>query len=253
MRYRTDYLTKAICELRYDPILRLESKLPAELQERVKPDLPRLDVREHVEVTGTLSENAEVATKVSKRFKEYVFHNDENGTSLLVHPSVLRYQQQEYSGKVRYFEAFGKIWDTFREIYGVTDLQRVGLRYVNQIRPGTGNALDWEGLINDSLITGSIGVAGELRHRLSKSAHELRLMFDNYIMTIRFGLLNEDFPAPIAERAFLLDYDCYCADTSDANDLMSNLDTFHTQIERQFEVSIEDGLRDLMGIVDDTR
>jgi len=253
VKYEKNFLTKVICELRYDPILGLKDENLAEIQERCKEFLPRLNIRENIEIGGTLSGDAEISTEVAKRYQEWILHNDDSGAALLVSRTFLRYQQQKYVGKEGFFRHFDLIWQAFRDVYGVTALTRAGLRYVNQIRPGAGNPLSWKGLLQQPLIDSVIGVSGDLISHLSKSVHELRFTFDNHRLTVRFGLLNEDFPTPVAERAFLLDFDCYTSGLTEANALTDNLEIFHSEIERRFERCIDEKLRQLMKIVVDTR
>lgn len=253
VKYEKDFLTKVICELRYDPILGLKSENLAEIERQCKELLPRSRIRENIEISGTLSGDAELSTEVPKRYQEWIFHNDDNGASLLVSRTLLRYQQQKYAGKEGFFQDFSLIWQAFRDVYGVTALTRVGLRYVNQIRPGAGDPLHWEGLLQQSVIDSAISVSGDLSSSLSKSMHELRFTFDNHRLTMRFGLLNEDFPNPVADRAFLLDFDCYSGGLTEANELVNNLEIFHSTIGKQFERYIDKGLRELMEIVDDKR
>lgn len=110
MRYERNYLTSVVFELRFDRILRLLRELPVEFQEAVRGTLPRLTPRGSVRVRGEVSEDSELVTEVEDRFTEWIFHNDDTGTSLLVGPSVLRYSQAEYAGAEGFDGRFLPLW-----------------------------------------------------------------------------------------------------------------------------------------------
>lgn len=143
--------------------------------------------------------------------------------------------------------------EAFHREYGVGELTRVGLRYVNQVKPGNGDPLDWGDLIAPALVDATIGIAGDQTRRISKSFHELRLTHEDYRMTVRFGLHNEDFPNPVAQREFILDFDCSSAGLTEAVDVPEVLRRFHRAAEVEFERSIGEGLRRDMGIIEDSR
>jgi len=69
--------------------------------------------------------------------------------------------------------------------------------------------------------------------------------FDDFRMNFAFGVFNSEFPSVVTRREFILDIDCYSEDV-EPDMLFSRLDLFNTTALKYFEMSILDGLRDIM-------
>ena len=250
MRYETDFLSLVVFELKFDPILTLFQEEPTGYQAQVTDIFPRCRIQKNIEIRGTLSPPEDTKTEIVNEFREWVFHTEGEMKSLVVGPTLFRMQSKQYEGFEVFLREFHALWDTFTRAYDVRALSRTGLRYVNQIRLDTGLALDWSGLISDRLTRAVVDVEEDNASAISRSMHELHTTFDSHRLTFRFGIHNADFPNPVAAREFVLDYDCFSIGTEQPSDAEGLLDRYHLCIEEAFESSIEDGLRDLMGRVE---
>ena len=59
-------------------------------------------------------------------------------------------------------------------------------------------------------------------------------------------MLNPDFPAPMSQKLFVLDFDAYYHGPQDYDDLVKNIDIFHERIQELFENLIKGPLREKM-------
>ena len=112
------------------------------------------------------------------------------------------------------------------------------------INIGNVNPLDWEEYISDELL-------GLLAYEVEGSDpiriwHKLEFTFDDFIVRFQFGVNNPDHPAQIRRREFILDYDAYFEGLIEQQDIPDYLDKYHTAIQKMFERSITDKLREVM-------
>ena len=60
---------------------------------------------------------------------------------------------------------------------------------------------------------------------------------------------NPDYPAPIKQKLFVLDYDAYCNLLLSYSDIEQYITQFHDKIKLSFEQVISDALRKRMGLL----
>ena len=125
-----------------------------------------------------------------------------------------------------------------------TQASRIGLRFINHIvTPGT-DPLNWQEYISHELLS-------VLEYRLdnakpSRLLHNLEYAFDSFNLRFQYGIYNPDYPAPIRQRQFILDFDAYYRGLVDPQNIRTNMDIYHIQIQQLFERSVTDKLRGLM-------
>jgi uncharacterized protein (TIGR04255 family) len=57
---------------------------------------------------------------------------------------------------------------------------------------------------------------------------------------------NPDYPAPLKQKTFVLDFDAYILNAQSQSDLMANLELMHERILAFFEKSITGKLREII-------
>lgn len=137
---------------------------------------------------------------------------------------------------------------SFRNRFGEQLFTRIGLRYVNEITFPQGSALDWDGLIEPDLVTAvKAGLVENLK--MARSVHQLVATKDDISVIVNYGINNPDYPNPVARRQFVLDIDCYVSTVVEAGEAEQRVKDVNALAEQVFESSVEDGLRNIMGIV----
>ena len=137
---------------------------------------------------------------------------------------------------------------SFRNHFGAVIFTRIGLRYVNEITLAEGSPLDWDNLINPGLVTSvKAGLLAGLR--MARSLHQLVAMRDDISVLLNYGINNPDYPNPVARRQFILDLDCYVSGVVEFAEAEQRIRDVNRLAEDVFEHSIEQGLREKMGIV----
>lgn len=132
----------------------------------------------------------------------------------------------------------------------VNELQarRFGLRYINHITIAENNVFDWSDYLND-LIRLPIEMAQD-KTEIVRAFNIFSISDGDMILQSQYGMYNPDFPAPIKNKLFILDFDAYTEGLLDFEQVQSRLDKFHDAIESLFESLITDKLRDIMGVID---
>lgn len=123
--------------------------------------------------------------------------------------------------------------------------QRIGLRYINEIRlDNTSSPLNWKGYISSNLL--SIFKVYPDLSVIARAFQVLELNFGEMHLTFQYGMHNPDYPAAIRQRVFILDLDGSYSGYVHNIEVMDLLDKFHGRIESVFESAITDKLRVIM-------
>lgn len=135
-----------------------------------------------------------------------------------------------------------------RAAYPNQSFTRAGLRFVNQVSFAEGGALDWEGLINESLVD-SVFAAVPEPGALVRSMHQVTSRQNDITSVFSYGILNPDFPNIVARRHFLMDIDSSKLGAIPYEELEGLAGALNARCELIFESSIEDELREKMGVI----
>lgn len=251
MKYQKNYLTRVIFQLRFDPVLVLESTQPADFQSKIRSRFPRgAKEAQDFEIETSLSANRSFKAELRNVRKRWTFLSEDDARMLTVAANEFTIQYTKYKDSDQLKSDFTFLWEEFQQIYHVQPLERVGLRYINEISLATGNPLSWDGYIDQKLLAAILGFPSPEGHALSRSFHEIRWGGDDHRLAFRFGIHNSDYPNPVAKREFILDYDCFSSGPVDAAYALDLLAVYNRLIENLFEQSIDDHLRRDMGILE---
>lgn len=159
---------------------------------------------------------------------------------------ALEYGPGDYDSFNSFVVEFELLLAQLFEVFGEFPLDRVGLRYVNEIRL-PGKALDWAGMIRENLVSAVLtpAVAGG---RLLRSMHQVVELHGEDQVLLNYGIFNPDFPAPAVQRFFILDIDCSRSGVIHKAEAIACVTQLNGHAVVAFESSIDDGLRDRMEI-----
>jgi uncharacterized protein (TIGR04255 family) len=82
--------------------------------------------------------------------------------------------------------------------------------------------------------------------KLTRSMHQLATIDDDVSLLLNYGILNQEFPNPVARRSFIIDLDFSMAGEIHANELIARISELNGKAEGLFESVIDDGLREIM-------
>lgn len=249
--YKKNYLTAVIFQLRFPCILKLEGGSPAEFQERVKSRFPIY--RPGTEISLDLLMRGDGAQTEKKTTRpRWLFFSKDDTKSVTLSADLLSLEYRRFNDVSESEDDFRFVWTALRDLYEITRIDRLGVRYIDEIAFPSGNPFDWDGYFNSEIISTTKAMTAQLEdHQVLRAMHVLHLGGTDHRITFQFGLNNEDFPNPIAKRRFVLDYDCSSLGLIEPADVESTIRRFNEVIHDFFEKSIEEELRTEMGTIDE--
>jgi len=237
LAYKTNPITSAIFKINFPKILEINEKNPPyKFQNEIKKEYPEVIIKPSYNLNpeGIIGLRAEGN-------ENWIFKNKNKNRSIGVSPEHIVMEFLQYDN----FDEFkGEIKDKFSkfiQIYNPEWINRIGLRYINIVKRDEGDLFDWKGLINENLI--QVEEFIESKNNIIRSVHEIELKHEDYRFRFRFGIFNNDYPADLIKKEFILDYDCFILDELKITEIYKKLDEFHDITHDWFEKSITDKLR----------
>lgn len=244
-KYKTNFLTKVVAKVDFANPIPVEDKLEPELTKSILKSFP---ISEPKKLIGTQVKfvpdegfNFE-GEQLSKTEWNYYGKNREK--QLIVASEAFTIIYDEYDSFETLLSEFLDNLTILSKIYPDLQMNRLGLRYVNEIKLNEPHPLEWNEYLDEKLLT--IFDVSEDRTKIARGFHDLAINYDDMILGFKYGVHNPDFPAPIKKKIFVLDYDAYFHGFQELTDVGPNLKIFHRVIEDMFESNIKEGLREVM-------
>ena len=230
--YKKNPLDRVICQLRFPPILRIDTEVPAQFQERIRKDFP--DFCEKEELTLPRKIRQELPVELLGRImpsetKNYEFSSENalwkiNLTRTFVALTTRKYRKwEEFKGRLD--APLGGLI----EIYEPAHFSRIGLRYIDVIKRSELDldGVDWSELLQPYILglLGSSTINKQVQSLEAK--YEIRLDDQGGIVRIVTGLVEED-----KEVCFLIDTDFYDTRKTDTSEVVNKLENFHVLASR---------------------
>ena len=239
--YGTNPLAEVICQLRFPPILRIESGNAADFQDRIREEYPLYSEEERIpELPEALANVIEIAVQRPSPAQKFS-SADEQWTIALAQNFVAlttdRYERWEgFRQRMR-----GAV-DVLEQVYNPAFYTRVGLRYrdvIHRSRLRLGN-VPW----SDLLVPGILSELGsDVAHAVREVNHialiDLGEASGSGSLRIRHGLARE---TTTGEEVYCIDADFFTERRTDRDAINTQLDYFNTQAGRFFRWCITERL-----------
>ncbi|MGD9691510.1 MAG: TIGR04255 family protein [Phycisphaerales bacterium] len=121
---------------------------------------------------------------------------------------------------------------------------RFGLRYINRLRMLDSNPLEWSQYIHNDLLSGL--KIPTLNGEYSRVFSTCEVVHDDFMTRFLYGIHNSDYPGPIRQKEFILDYDSYSLGAFEQRQFVDLLNKCAKANCDLFEWSIRQPLRDMM-------
>jgi uncharacterized protein (TIGR04255 family) len=255
MQYKKNYLTEVIFRIDFDKPVDSSKKLADDFFNSIESVFPKHAILHGVELRGEIISKKDGSNTVSQsqqKVTNYRFWDENKSKSLVLEPlKDINLVVKDYINSTELKNIINLVVDSMIKVYGDIKIKRTGLRYINDIRIQEGNPFDWSPFINRYLIS-NMNFLGE-DDKLSRSMGIIELIREDHKVLFQFGMYNPEYPNSIAKKVFVLDYDCYTTDDLNASEIKDRINILQKDEEKLFERSIEDGLRQIMGVVTDDR
>ncbi len=244
--YEKNHLSQVIFRVDFPTISEFNTTKLKEFQKLINTEFPILQEQKTPRINFGLGENQNFEAKGIGNLV-WIFVSRDNTVKASIENNNLTLELTKYISFEELFPKIELIVNSLFKIFPETISTRLGLRYINEINLDEDNPYDWSNYINENLIRG-ISFFDTTTSPLSKYISLLQVKEENFDLTFKFGIPNSFFPGKIIKKEFVLDYDCYTTDTLEKENILVKVKEFNEKITSLFELSIEQGLRDEMGL-----
>lgn len=212
VRYQKNPLIEVVAQVRFPRILELDEQLPSTFQKAIRSEYPLFEIQEEL-ITISMQGQVKSLTEEPRKQSIYHFISADNAwrvslTSEFIALTCTKYEKWELF-EPRFINALEKIV----ELYGVTHISRIGLRYVDLIvKSDIGlNDVPWKELVATSLLGMSVadglssdGLVNE--SDIVASQTYLALNLGDCTLTLKHGLVQQE---QSSSHAYIIDADFY--------------------------------------------
>jgi len=243
--YERSPLMSVICQVRYPSILRIDSDVPADFQDRVRDIFPLFE-----RSSDALAQQipAEVLRMLGNTGgpANYTFKTADGSSLITLSSDSMSVSTTAYDCWEEFAALFGPALVAFADIYKPAFYSRVGLRYLNLIRRsplGLGD-VPWRELIAPPIL-------GELNSPFwEENAVDARRVIrcvspdgeNAFLLQHGFATEGDD-----PEQGYLIDFDFYTDNHAGAPDADAILGRFHERTGSAFHWCISEALHQAMG------
>lgn len=248
-RYASPYIKDAIVRVDFSPEIEVSDKfVEGAFAAANSARFPNLEPR--VQVGQEFQFGPEGMSQKTVETREWQLFGPDRERRILLAKSALVVSCKAYTRWPELQADFTTALDALVSEFPQGQITRLGVRYINFVSLKERDPFDWSGLI-DPRLTGPLSFPADPK-RTARSMHVLELEYpDDVRMKYQFGVPNPDYPAPVKQKHFVLDLDASVSRILDTGEVKALLDPMHAYIKELFESSIEDGLRNKMGVLDD--
>jgi len=250
--YQKNPLEQVICQLRFPPILKIESSLPAEFQEKIRPHFPLYEDKSNN--LGNLPQ--EIVQNLPSGFtnmmfggtsRAYDFISEDKSWTISLTKDFIALTNLEY---VRWEEFKDKLeiaYEAFVTEYAPASFSRIGLRYRNIIRKNELNLSDenWENLLESYIVGELASPEAEIKNSIVGTLHNVLINLENNSGQVKIvhGLVQDN---DTKEPCYLIDSDFFTEVRTDVGDVFRKLTQFNQENHRLFRWCITEKLHQSM-------
>ena len=236
--YQKNFLSNVIFRIDFPVLLDLEKNKPAEFQSKIIEDFPILEPLQQIEIKPGEKIDDSLAMPAVWSFSNKEKNQKIELTSYYMSFSIFNFSYTTFND---FKEKIEKLLESFFECYSISIINRIGLRYINEIKIEEANPLNWNEYINSNLVDGLNFFEDKTKLRRIYNITTASVGGDDFL-NLKYGIFNSKYPAEIVDKEFVLDYDCYSR-AIEKEGVVAKLTAFNTIITEYFEKSIMEEFR----------
>lgn len=204
--------------------------MPAELNSTIMASFPIAEPKELIAEELQISKDAVDRKKIA--IKEWNFYGREREKRFCITRDCFFIVYTKYESFDVLKEEFLKVTELFFKLNNELQGKRLGLRYINKIKKAEANIFSWDDLLNKNLLSIFEIPVEEDKSKVARAFHNLEFNYGAFNLRFQYGMHNPDFPAPIRQKLFILDFDAYYQGLLSKNDnLEDRINKFHDAIK----------------------
>lgn len=242
--YKKNYLKSVIARIDFlSPINSLKEEFPSDVGSVIKDFFPIAEPQGILAIDLQLRKE-ELEDGKRRKSTDWDFYGKDRDKILSIREGYMFISYNAYQSfedlETPFIRIVDALYNKFKEIQTI----RLGLRYINRIDIKEIHPLDWASYINKDLLP-PLNIV-EDKTKISRAFNNIDINYGEFNLKFQYGMHNPDFPAPIKQKIFILDYDTNCQGFLNRDDITKNLSIFHKEIGKLFEKSITQELRKKM-------
>jgi len=245
-KYSRNFLTNVVVRVDFPNPLQTDSLSP-HLTKVILKSFPISEPKKmvHVEAKFKLGPHKEMEFKADEETIEWNYWGMNREKRLIINKDFLsityiKWYKSFDDLKSEFLTIVNKLFEVFKDI----QINRLGLRYINEINLEETDPLNWEKYLDNNLL--SIFNIAEDKETIARGFNNLVLNYGNMILEFNCGMPNPDFPATIRKKIFILDYDAYYTSLQELTDIEPNLINSHDKIKNLYEKNTKKELKEIM-------
>lgn len=243
--YKENALQNVICQWRFPPILRIDSEVPFQFQEKIKSTF--IFYKEKKEILPSLSLPSQEVNQIimkSSNVKNHEFLSEDETLRVNLTRTFMSLKTNQYTR----WENFLKIWsmliDALFVIYSPSFITRVGLRYINIFdRTLLGlQDIEWKELLNPQLLG---LLSSEVGRNIEgfESIYEINLIDDISKVRIATSFVEQ---AKTKAKSIMVDSDFSCNKRASREIALDKLNFLHQRSTRLIRFIVTEKLHKAM-------
>lgn len=247
--YQKNPLDKVVCQLRFPPILKIDSEVPSAFQDRIRNTFPLYLEKTAYEQEifigpGIASPQPGIQQFNSTPTKQYIFLSADKSCHVVLTRTFVSLSVKDYKKWEEFRKNLENPFNALIDIYKPPFFTRIGLRYIDIIdRSRLGLVgTDWKELLKPHLL-------GFLATELEKEVNSFN---NTYVVGLEDGNSQFRMAASYArnsinnEQCVMIDSDFYTPKRLDPVDVFEKLDFLHKRASRLIKWIITDKLHSAM-------
>lgn len=244
--YRKPCLSQVIAKIDFAmPVLAMANGLTRDLTNKAMVHFPIKEPKTMFSQEFQFSAKNGKTKDQRSEFTEWNFFGKDREKRLSVCQSWVYVQYKSYVSFSGLKADFLGVVEQIPASYEDAQVSRLGLRYINEVNiQDEDNYFEWEPYFNSNMLC--IFAMPNEQERISRAFHNLEMDYADFRLRYQYGMHNPDYPSAIRSKVFVLDFDAFSEGLQEFHEIGSQLDDYHAAIQRLFEHSITDQLRQKM-------
>jgi len=249
--FRRNPLDQVICQIRFPPILKIESESPSEFQDRVRTEFPNFEETLGAQVGARLKgiENpppeflGQLALLAAR--KNYQFSSEDGLWKIHLTRDFIALTTEKYERWESFKEKLRIPLDALTSVYDPRYFSRIGLRYIDVIKRSALNLenVGWSQLLRAEILGVLASPDVGSRIKSFENKNEIALSDGESMVRILTAFAEA---ADNKEVCYLIDSDFFKESKTPIQEALSKLDYFSIRGSRLFQWCITQRLYDAM-------
>jgi len=253
--YRRNPLEAVICQLRFAPILKIESEVPTAFQEKIRHDYPLFEESAQQRVPQLPAELAKaigndlptiLAAMGAIGNKRYEFASEDTSWQVSLNRDFLALTTRRYTRWEDFRARLARLMDALREEYDPRFFVRVGLRYRDVIKKadwGLG-PIPWADLLQPHIV-GELS-SPDIAPAIDRVVSDVLIRLDGGKVRMKHGLNLLGGAGDSDPTTYVIDSDFFTDGRTEVGNALDKLDQYNREAGRLFRWAIKDRLHEAM-------